>query len=73
LSSVFFIDSVSPWPLGIQLGPFQIFIKIRGDIRNFVFIASVVDTSDKLFTVVNDTGDEVLVLLLPAINYHLCP
>ena len=60
-------------PLVSNRGPFQIFIKIRGDIHNFVFITSVVDTNDKMFTVVNDTGDEVLVLLLPTINYHLCP
>jgi hypothetical protein len=69
----FFHESVSPGPLSIPLGPFQIFMTIRGDIHNFVFTTGVVDTGDKLFTVVNDKGDEVLaVLLLPAINCHLC-
>jgi hypothetical protein len=36
------------------LGPFQIFTKIRGDIHNFV-----VDTSNKLFTGVNDIGEKL--------------
>jgi hypothetical protein len=36
-------------------GPFQIFIKILVDIHDFVFITSVNDTTDKLFTGVNDT------------------
>jgi hypothetical protein len=42
------------------LGLFQIFTKICGDIRNFVFIAGINDTGDKLFTGVNDTGDYTL-------------
>jgi hypothetical protein len=33
------------------LGPFQIFTKIRETIHIFVFIAGVVETSDKMFTV----------------------
>jgi hypothetical protein len=37
-------------------------MKIRGDIRNFVFIAGFVDTSDMLFTGVNDTGDKLSTL-----------
>ncbi len=45
--------SVSPGPLSIPLGPFLIFMKIRGDIRYFVFIAGV-----KLFIDVNDTGEK---------------
>jgi hypothetical protein len=32
----FFHESVSPRPLNIQQGPFQIFMKICGDIYNFV-------------------------------------
>jgi hypothetical protein len=40
------------------------------DIRNFVSIAGIYDTGEKLFTGVNDTGKKLsLVLLLPAINY----
>jgi hypothetical protein len=30
----FFHEPVSPKPLSISLGPFQIFLKIRGDIRS---------------------------------------
>ncbi len=43
---VFIIDSVSSGPLSIFLGPFRIFTKVCGDIRNFVFIASVDVTDD---------------------------
>jgi hypothetical protein len=68
-------ESVSPQPQSIPLGPFQIFSKIRGDIRkskcttrinntgyqrhsaNFATgFASVVDTSGKFATGVDDTG-----------------
>jgi hypothetical protein len=50
------------------LGPLQIFTKIRGDIRNFVFITSVNDKGNKLYTGVNDTGDKLLpVSLTPVI------
>ncbi len=38
------------------------FTKIQGDIRNFVFIAGVNNTDNKLFTGVNDT----------AINFYWC-
>jgi hypothetical protein len=34
-------------------------MKFRGNIRNYVFIASVSDTGDKLFTVVSDIGDKL--------------
>ncbi len=34
----------------------QIFSKIRGDIREWIFIAGVIDTGDKLFAGVNDTA-----------------
>jgi hypothetical protein len=44
-------------PLSIPLGLLQIFMNIRGDIHNFVFIAGGNDIRDKLFTGVNDTGD----------------
>ncbi len=44
--------------MSISLGPFRIFSKIRGDIRECMLITGVNDTGDKLFTGVNDTGDE---------------
>ncbi len=50
-------ESVSPGPPSISFGLFQIFSKIRGDIRECVFITGVNDAGDKLFTGVNDTGD----------------
>ncbi len=59
----FFIESVFPGPLSIRLGPFRISLKIRGDIGNSVFIAGIKDTSDKLFTVVNDTGEKLSLVL----------
>ncbi len=43
--------------------------KIGGDIHNFVYIASFNETGDKLFTDVNDTGDNISpVSLLPVIK-----
>jgi hypothetical protein len=36
------------------------FLKIRGDIRELVFITVVVDTGDKLFSGVNDTGEKFI-------------
>jgi hypothetical protein len=53
LTSGFFPESVSPGPLVhcISLG---ILTKICGDIHNFV-----ADTSDKLFTGVNEIGDKL--------------
>jgi hypothetical protein len=35
---VFFHESLSPGPQSIPLGPFRIFSKIRGDIRELMFI-----------------------------------
>jgi hypothetical protein len=46
------------------LGLFQIFTKICGDIHNFVFIAGINDTGDKLFTSVNSTNDYALCRVL---------
>jgi hypothetical protein len=48
----FFHESVSPRPQSIPLGPFWIFSKIRRDI--------LVDTGDKLFSSVNDTGEQFI-------------
>jgi hypothetical protein len=50
LTSSFGHESDSSGPLSIPLGPFRIFMQIHGGIRNFVFIASIIDTGDKLYT-----------------------
>jgi hypothetical protein len=42
-------------------------VKIRGNIRSFVFIVGVVDTGDKLLNAVNSTGDKLS--LLQAVKY----
>ena len=61
-----FRAQVSPRPISIPLGPFWIFSKIRGDIRELMFIAGVNDTGEKLFSGVNDTGEK---FMTPAINF----
>ncbi len=43
----FFHESFSPKPLIIPIGPFQMFSKIRGDIRSSRFATHVVDTGGK--------------------------
>jgi type IV secretory pathway VirB2 component (pilin) len=52
----FFNESVSPGPPGtrVPLGSKRILTKIRGNIRNFVFVAGVVATGDKLIAGVAD-------------------
>ncbi len=73
LQVFFSINQLSPGPLSIPEGPFQIFTKIRADIRNSVFTAGVNDTNDKLFISVNDTGDNLSpVSLSPAICHCRC-
>ncbi len=47
LSFKFFYKSVSPGPLSVPLGPFGMFLKIRGDIRESMFISGVDNTCDK--------------------------
>ncbi len=39
------------------IGAVLFFSKIRGDIRELMFITGVNDTGEKLFSGVNDTGD----------------
>ncbi len=56
-SQFFFHESVSSRPPSIPVGPFWIFSKIRGDVRELMFITGVNDTGEKLFSGVNDTGD----------------
>ncbi len=53
---------MSPRPLSIPLGPFRIFSKIRGDIRELMFITGVNDTGEKLFSGVNDTGEKLVLV-----------
>ncbi len=53
---VFFMNQVSPNPLSIPLGPFQIFSKIHGDISSSRFTTGVVDTGGKFAASVVDTG-----------------
>jgi hypothetical protein len=43
----FFHESVSPKPLIMPIGPFQIFLKIRGDLCSSRFPTGVVDTGGK--------------------------
>jgi hypothetical protein len=51
----FFHESVSPQPLSILLGLFQIFSKFRGYIRSPSCTIGVVDTG-AIATVIKDTG-----------------
>jgi hypothetical protein len=45
-------------------------VKIRGNIRSFLFIVGVVDTGDKLLNAVNSTGDKLsMASLLQAVKY----
>ncbi len=60
LTSSFFHELVSPRPPSIPLEPFWIFSKIRGDIRELMFITGVNNTGDKLFSCVNDTGEKFI-------------
>ncbi len=46
-TSGFFHESVSPYPLSIPLGPFRIFLKIRGDICSSRCTTAVVETGGK--------------------------
>ncbi len=58
---VFFMNQCPPGPFhSIPLGPFWIFSKICGDIHEWIFIAGVNNTGDKLFSGVNDTGEKFI-------------
>ncbi len=57
---MFFLESVSPGSMTTPLGPFRIFLKIREDILEWMFITGVNDTGNKLFSGVNDTGDKFI-------------
>ncbi len=67
---LFFYESVSPQPQSIPLGPFQIFSKIRGDIRKSSCTTGVNDTGGKFATGVNDNGGKLPpVSTTPAANF----
>ncbi len=51
---------MSPRPASIPLEPFWIFLKIRRDIRELMFVTGVNNTGDKLFSGVNDTGEKFI-------------
>ncbi len=55
----FFPEIVSLEPLSIPIGTILYFYEIGGYIRNFVYIVNFVETDDKLFDSVNDTGDKL--------------
>jgi hypothetical protein len=54
---VFFMNQCPPGPQVFHWSHFEFFSKIRGYIRELLFIAGVNDTGDKLFSGVNDTGE----------------
>ncbi len=54
------MNQCPPGPQVLHWGHFEFFLKIRGDIREWIFIAGVVgvnDTGEKFIAGVNDTGD----------------
>ncbi len=63
-ASGFFHESVSPQPQSIPLGPFQIFSKIRGDIRKSRCTTGINDTGGKFATGVNDTGTKIAACII---------
>ncbi len=52
------------------IGAISIFTKIRGDIRNFLFIAGVNSTAEKMYTGVNEISDKTFVRV-SVINWQL--
>ncbi len=54
--SRFFHESVSSQPQSIPLGPFQIFSKIRRDIRKSRCTTGINDTGGKIAAGINNTG-----------------
>jgi hypothetical protein len=52
----FFHESVSPQPQSIPFRPFQIFSKIRGDIRESRCTTGINDTGGKIAAGINDAG-----------------
>ncbi len=66
---VFFMNQFPPQPQSIPLGPFQIFSKIRRDIRKSRCTTDINVTGGKFATSVNDKGCKLpLVSTTPAAN-----
>jgi hypothetical protein len=62
---VFFMNQCPPGLQVFHWSHFEFFLKIRGDIRELMFITGVNitgvnDTGDKLFSGVNDTGEKFI-------------
>jgi hypothetical protein len=55
------MNQCPPGPQVFHWSLFEFISKIRGDIRELMFITGVVDTGDKLFSGVNDTGKKLIV------------
>ncbi len=62
-TSDFFTNQFSPGPRVSSWGHLE-FLHKFAEICNFVFFASVNDTSDKLFTGVNDTGNKMQYIVI---------
>jgi hypothetical protein len=54
------MDQCPPGPQVFHWSHFVFFLKIRGDIRELLFITGVNDTGNKLFSGVNDTGEKFI-------------
>jgi hypothetical protein len=54
------MNQCPPGPQVFHWGRFSIFLKIRGDIRECIFIAGVIDTGNKLFSGVNPNVKKVM-------------
>ena len=69
----FFSWIIFPQAYSTPSGPFQIFRQILVDIHDFVFITGVNDTTDKLFTGVNDTDKLTRRQVIAVNNDNLSP
>ncbi len=56
-----------------SIGAFLNFLKIRGDIRELMFITGVNDTGDKLFSGVNDTGEIFIACVVDTVEQFIFP
>jgi hypothetical protein len=54
------MNQCTPIPQVFHWGRFEFFSKIRGDIRELMFITGVNDTGKKMFSVVNETVEKFI-------------
>jgi hypothetical protein len=54
------MNQCPPGPQVFRWGRFEFFSKIRGDIRELMFITGANDTGENLFSGVNDTGEKFI-------------